>query len=72
MCIPLVGNNFPPVVTAPAEETVTAPAEETVTAPAEETVTAPAEETEYADANFNLSVKCRFLRSIQIVKKTNL
>ena len=64
MCIPLVGNNFPPVVTAPAEETVTAPAEETVTA--------PAEETEYADANFNLSVKCRFLRSIQIVKKTNL
>ena len=64
MCIPLVGNNFPPVVTAPAEETVTAPAEETVTA--------PAEETEYADANFNLSVKCRFIRSIQIVKKTNL
>ena len=64
MCIPLVGNNFPPVVTAPAEDTVTAPAEETVTA--------PAEETEYADANFNLSVKCRFLRSIQIVKKTNL
>ena len=64
MCIPLVGNNFPPVVTAPAEETVTAPAEETVTA--------SAEETEYADANFNLSVKCRFLRSIQIVKKTNL